>query len=157
MARNSARGDDLTDKIGIVEGPSGIGKTRVIGMTAVIRSGENRESLVVAETRYTVRIAAEAIFNAMIIARLQQRRVFVIKHVDTVVGMSSDIEETYKDEDEVGALRGPQNKAAQNPLSDDHILGVPGGPRYNAADPQIRMSETSRGKIRHGFKKRLGR
>ena len=84
-------------------------------MAVVSCLSENRKFLVVAETRYAVRIAAEAMFNAKIIAGLQQRRVFVIKHVDSE-GISSDIEESYTDEDEVGALRGPQNNAAQNPL-----------------------------------------
>ena len=83
----------------IIEGPPGTGKTRLIGTIAVICLSENRKFRVVADTRYAVRIAAEAIFNAMIIARLQQRRDFVIKHVDTE-GISSDIEESYTDEDE---------------------------------------------------------
>ena len=37
-----------TYKIGIVEGPPGTGKTRVIGMTAVICLSENHKFLVVA-------------------------------------------------------------------------------------------------------------
>ena len=63
MASTSAIGDDLTDEISIVEGSPGTSKTRVIEMTAVSCLSENRKFLVAADTRYAVRVAAEAISN----------------------------------------------------------------------------------------------
>ena len=97
-------------------------------MTTVTCLSEHREFLVVADTRYAVHVAAEAIFNAMTTAGLQQRRVFVIEHVG-VEGISSDIEEAYVDKDEVGALVVPRT-----------MLPILGFECQSPAEPEFNMN-----------------
>ena len=104
-------------------------------MTAVTCLSENSKFLSVAETRYAIRVAADAIFNAMATAGLQHRRVFMIKHVGAD-SVTANVKEVYVDKDEVEAPRDPQE--------------------YNDANSRIRMSEISRDKIRHELKQILG-
>ena len=71
FSRNAATGDSLTDKVTIIESPPGTDKTRVIGITAINCLSENIKFMIVAETRYAVHIAADAIFAAIDTVDLQ--------------------------------------------------------------------------------------
>ena len=102
-------------------------------MTAINCLNENRKSLVVAETRYAVSVAAESIFSAIETAGLQ-RRVFVIEHIG-VEGVDFDIEEVFTEEE---------------------VVRAPGVPHPNAEDTPVPMSDTTRAKIQHELNRRAG-
>ena len=134
LARNATMGDTLADKVSIIEGPPGTGKTKVISMTAINCLVDNSKFLVVAETRHAVHVAADSIFAAMETAGLQGRRVFFIEHIG-VEGVDYEIEEAYTGEGE---------------------LADSGGLQPTAEEPQVQMSDIARARIRQELNRRVG-
>ena len=116
------RGVELQDRMVIVQDPPGTGKTNVIAQTCVDCFTRERKFLVVAETRYAVQVAADAIENALVTARLETNRVFHVEHTG-VEGMDFGMREIVDEED--------------------------GGSPHDEADPEDApaMSETSRLKV----------
>ena len=131
LARNASIGDCLSNKINIIEGPPGTRKRRVVAITALDCPIYNKKFIMLAETRYAVGVAADAIFEAMITTGMHERRVFVIEH-SPIEGIQKEIESVDGDEDED---------------KDEDRLGAPRGPQMNAAVRGAPMSEKIRTKV----------
>lgn len=97
LRKNAQRGRELRDKLVMIQGPPGTGKTEVIAQTCVDCLTRGRKFLVVAETRYAVKVAADAIENSLVTAELAMNRVFHVEHTG-VEGMSYGLEEVAADD-----------------------------------------------------------
>ena len=92
LAQSCCRGRTLGERFNMIQGPPGTGKTTVIGQIAVNNLTLGRKFLVVAETRFAVKVVAAAITKAAETARLENVRVFLVEH-SGAKGMEYDVEE----------------------------------------------------------------